>query len=91
MLDVTEMPDDELCYEFAITVIRWGSHVQDKKRLKIMKQQLVERRYDILKRMAQMAVIDMFPKMPQKESTLDKYFEEREKKERREKWINQQI
>ena len=34
---------------------------------------------------------DMFPKMPQKESTLDKYFEEREKKGRREKWINQQI
>jgi hypothetical protein len=34
--------------------------------------------------MAQIAVMDMFPKMPQKESTLDRYFEEREKKERRE-------
>ena len=85
---ITTLPDDKgPTIEFEITVWHYGqAHSMT---LKIMKRQLVERRYDILKRMAQIAVMDMFPKMPQKESTLDRYFEEREKKERREKWINQ--
>jgi hypothetical protein len=78
-LDITEMPDDELFYEFDISVEVWDNlkklYVTRMLKFKIWKQQLIERRYDILKRMAYIAVKEMFP-LPK---NLDEYFANRER------------
>jgi hypothetical protein len=73
------MPDDELFYEFDISVEVWDNlkklYVTRMLKIKIWKQQLIERRYDILKRVAYIAVKEMFP-LPK---NLDEYFANRER------------